>query len=87
MNRIKIPAIQSVRVSNNVLPSVVDTGATNTKASESSVNTYTCHVYGAVPDWIFPGEKTLYDMQSRISRRCVPHLLQWRWKLPVLGDV
>lgn len=60
------------------------TGPVNSKAAKSGASTDACHVHGSLPSGVFPGEKTLHDMQPSIFSSSIPYMLQRSRKLPFL---
>lgn len=71
----------------DVLPAMAFTRVINPKTCESSVSANTRHVHGFIPNWIFPGKKTVHDMQFNIPNSSISDLLQWIWKLFILGKL
>lgn len=68
----------------DVLPTVVDTCATDTETRKSSAVADPRHVYGTLPDRLLPRAQALHHLQLGVPRRCLPNLLQWQWQLPAV---
>lgn len=63
---------------------MVDSGAADTETREPGTAANPRHVHGTLSNWVLPGTQALHHLQSRVPRRCLPHLLQWNRQLPTL---
>lgn len=68
-----------------VLSPVADSSFVDTETYKSSISADTCDVHGFIPNRILLGKETLYNLQSCVPRSCNSHLLQWSWKLHIMG--
>lgn len=68
----------------DVLHTMVNTRAIDTKARQPCPVANARNVYGALPDRILLGAKTMHNVYSHLPRSSLSHLLQWNWELPLL---
>lgn len=63
---------------------MADTRLTHTQTFEPRVAADSCHVHGALFDWILSGAETVHYMQHSVPGSCIPDMLQWLWELYIL---
>lgn len=68
----------------DVLPTVADPCATDTKTREPGAVADPRNVHGALPDRLLPGAQALHHLQPGVPRRCLPYLLQRQRQLPAV---